>query len=216
MDVLSGMPRGATKQFDRTAVLDRAMQLFWEKGYEATGLSELTQRMGIGRQSLYDTFGDKRSLFLEALDHYVGTRVSHVGDLLKATGSPLRNIRRVLAFYERHNTSGNGLGCLVINSAAEFGSPDTRLDEPVRKQVKLLESMYKQAFDAAREAGEIKSKADTLALARAMCSMTFGVCLMGRVGMSKAMVRDVIKMNATIIDSVAVGVQRRQSQGSSS
>ncbi len=200
-----GMPRGATKQFDRTEVLDRAMQLFWEKGYEATGLSELTQRMGIGRQSLYDTFGDKRSLFLEALDHYVGTRLSRVSDLLKAPGSPLRNIRRVLAFYEQHNTSGNGLGCLIINSAAEFGSPDARLDEPVRKRVKLLESMFKQAFDAAREAAEIEPKADTLALARAMCSLTCGVCLMGRVGMSKAMVRDIIKMNARIIDSVAVG-----------
>ncbi len=55
MDVFSPMPRGATKQFDRTAVLDRAMQLFWEKVYEATSLSELTKRMGIGRQSLYDT-----------------------------------------------------------------------------------------------------------------------------------------------------------------
>ncbi len=200
------MPRGATKQFDRTEVLDRAMQLFWEKGYEATGLSELTQRMGIGRQSLYDTFGDKRSLFLEALDHYVATRLSRVSDLLKAPGSPLRNIRRVLAFYEQHNTCGNGLGCLIINSAAEFGSPDACLDEPVRKRLKLVESMFKRAFDAAREAGEIEARADTLALARAMCSMACGVCLMGRVGMSKAMVRDIIKMNARIIESVAVGV----------
>ncbi len=133
------------------------------------------------------------------------TRLSRVSDQLKARGSPLRNIRRVLAFYEQHNTSGNGLGCLIINSAAEFGSPDARLDEPVRRRMKLLESMFKQAFDAAREAGEIKSQADTLALARAMCSLTCGVCLMGRVGMSKAMVRDVVKMNARIIDSVAVG-----------
>ncbi len=205
MDVLSPMPRGATKQFDRTEVLDRATQLFWEKGYEATGLSELTQRMGIGRQSLYDTFGDKRSLFLEALDHYMGTRVSRVSALLTGPGSPLRNIRRVLAFYEHHNTSGNGLGCLVINSAAELGSSHTRLDEPVRKRVKQLESMFKQAFNAAREAGEIEATADTLALARAMCSVTCGACLMGRIGMSKAMVRDIIKMNARIIDSVAVG-----------
>ncbi len=69
----------------------------------------------------------------------------------------------------------------------------------------MLESMFKQAFDAAREAGEIEARADTLALARAMCSLTCGACLMGRIGMSKAMVRDIIKMNGRIIDSVAVG-----------
>ena len=204
MDVLSRMPRGATKQFDRTEVLDRAMQLFWEKGYEATGLSELTQRMGIGRQSLYDTFGDKRSLFLEALDHYAGTRMSRVSDLLKAPGSPLRNIRRVLAFYEQHCTSGNGLGCLIVNTMAESGGMDQSFEHPLKSKMKGIESMFREAFDNAKEAGEIEEDADTLALARAMCALAWGVTLMGRVGASKAMVRDAIRMNMRIIDSVLV------------
>src|SRR6202011_688874 len=61
------------KQFDRDEVLDRAMAAFWTRGYEATSIDDLVQATGIGRGSLYGTFGDKRQLFLAALDHYWNT-----------------------------------------------------------------------------------------------------------------------------------------------
>ena len=197
------MPRGAQKQFDRIDALERAMQLFWEKGYEAAGLTELLERMGIGRQSLYNTFTDKRVLFLEAIEHYVGTRLSQVRGLLEAPGSPLRNIRRVLAFYEEHNTSGNELGCLLVNSLAEFGASHPDFGSPLRDQMESLETVFRDAFERAREAGELLDDASPRALARAVCAMACGVCTMGRAGMSKATVRDAIRMNAKLIDSVA-------------
>ena len=59
-----------TKEFDRDAALDRAMHVFWKKGYEATSLPDLLQAMGIARQSLYDTFGEKHALFMAALERY--------------------------------------------------------------------------------------------------------------------------------------------------
>ncbi len=196
------MPRGATKQFDRTEALDRAMQLFWEKGYEATGLSELTERMGIGRQSLYDTFGDKKSLFLEALDHYEETELGRLRDQLGAPGSAIENIRGVLTIFDQHNTCGNGLGCLLVNAMAESGGTDPSFEEPIRRKAKALETMFRKAFDAAKEAGEIRPDADTLALARTMCALAFGLTVMGRIGLSRAVVRDAIRMNTRIIDSV--------------
>ena len=75
----------------RTEALEAAMSLFWEKGYEATGLAELLERMGIGRQSLYNTFGDKRSLFVLALSHYYQTRLTGLQQLIEGNSSPLND-----------------------------------------------------------------------------------------------------------------------------
>ncbi len=196
------MPRGATKQFDRAEALDKAMRLFWEQGYEATGMTELTERMGIGRQSLYDTFGDKRSLFLAALDHYETTVLGMIRAQLEAPGSPIGNIRRVMRLYDKHNTCGNGLGCLLVNSMAESGGLDDGFEPTLLRKTKGVEAMFRQALEAAKAAGEIRADSDTLAIARAMCCLAFGVTLMGRVGVSKAMVRDAIRMNERIIESV--------------
>ena len=69
------MARGPDKQFDPEIALDKAMQLFWAKGYSATGLTELLETMEIGRKSLYDTFGNKRALYIKALDRYSQTTV---------------------------------------------------------------------------------------------------------------------------------------------
>ncbi|MHC4955181.1 MAG: TetR/AcrR family transcriptional regulator [Planctomycetota bacterium] len=197
------MPRGAPKQFDREEVLEDAMQLFWERGYAQTGMSDLLDRMGIGRQSLYDTFGDKRTLFLEALHHYVNTRIAMMTDVLNGPGSPLANIRSTIAFYEKHNTSNNGLGCLLVNSMAEFGSDDAGLEEPIKTLMKKLEIGYRHTFQRAKKAGEIRADADPRALARSMVSMVCGVCLMGRIGMPKATIRDALRVHAQLIDSVA-------------
>ena len=197
------MPRGVQKQFVREEVLDEAMQLFWERGYAQTGLSDLLERMGIGRQSLYDTFGDKPSLFVEALHHYVETRLSRITDQLAAPGSALGNIRKTLQFYEKHNTSDNGLGCLLVNSMAELGSDATGFEDPVRRLLKNLERRYRDAFLRARESGELRRDADPRSLARAIVAMVCGVCLMGRIGMPKATIKDALRVHGQLIDSVA-------------
>ncbi len=199
------MPRGGTIQFDRTEALEAAMSLFWEKGYEATGLAELLERMGIGRQSLYNTFGDKRSLFVLALSHYYQTRITGLQQLIESNSSPLEGVRAVLRMYESHNTSGNGLGCLVVNSAAESGSFDAEIKTILRDKIKQVEAIFKNALAKAKKDSELRADTDTRALARALVSTAFGTTLMGRVGVSKAMVADVIRMNQKMLDAYAMG-----------
>ncbi len=70
------MTRGPQKQFDTEVALTKAMEVFWEHGYEATSLSALLKNMGIGKKSLYDTFGNKRSLFLKALEYYARINIT--------------------------------------------------------------------------------------------------------------------------------------------
>ena len=75
------------------------MDLFWSQGYEATGMAELCDTMGLGRQSLYNTFGDKESLFCEALAQYRAKQLRPMVELLESPGSGLENVRQVLAAW---------------------------------------------------------------------------------------------------------------------
>ncbi len=117
---------GRPREFERDDVLDKAMQLFWSQGYEATGVAELCSHMGLGRQSLYNTFGDKEALFNEALRHYRKARLQPMVETLRGSGSGLQNVRRILDGWETAGAQMAQRGCLMANSIAEFGMRDTR------------------------------------------------------------------------------------------
>src|SRR6266700_5433476 len=104
------------KTFDRTQMLDKAIELFWDRGYEATSINDLLDHLGIRRQSLYDTFGDKHTLFLEALKRY-DQRNSATIDILEGSGSGKEAIERV--FHRAVQTLGQTKpprGCLIVNT----------------------------------------------------------------------------------------------------
>jgi TetR/AcrR family transcriptional repressor of nem operon len=115
------------KAFDPQAALDRAMTLMWERGYEATSIADLTSAMGIGRRSLYDTYGDKRSLLLKCLDHYVETVESPLRDHASQAGSPAAGLRELLQSTV-DTSDGKPAGCLIANCATEVAwhDPDVR------------------------------------------------------------------------------------------
>lgn len=110
------MPR--QKEFDPERVLEKAMGVFWEKGYHATSVRDLVERMGINRFSMYDTFGGKRQLFLAALDRY--TRRTRDGMLgaLERSDQGLPAIRQYLmSVVDEYSARSGWRGCLMINSA---------------------------------------------------------------------------------------------------
>ena len=146
-------PRGPQKQFDRDEVLERAMELFWSQGYEATGMTELVERMGIGRQSLYDTFGDKRALFTAAVTHYFQSQVGPVVGLLRAPGSPLANLKKVFDYWESM-IGEDAHGCLIGNSIVEFGQ-DNEMGPVFCRYLDGMEDEFCDLMRRAREAGEI-------------------------------------------------------------
>ena len=90
------MSVGRPTEFDRQEALEKSMELFWKNGYEATSLAALIEEMGIGRQSLYNAFGGKHKLFIEAAEHYINSNGQHLVDAFKAPGSPLGNIRKAM------------------------------------------------------------------------------------------------------------------------
>jgi TetR/AcrR family transcriptional repressor of nem operon len=169
------------KEFDREEALERALGVFWEKGYEATSVGDLVEATGVQRQSLYDTFGDKHGLFRAALERYAQSRAAQLETLEceGAGGSPLARLRRVF----RALTSGSGparRGCLVINSAVERGLTDEVVIEHARTNVGGLERVFATLILEAQQAGEVPKTTSPKAAGRLLVSLFWGLAAMGR------------------------------------
>ena len=193
------MKIGRPTEFDRQAALEKSMDLFWRNGYEATGLTDLLQEMGIGRQSLYNSFGDKHSLFVESVKHYISQNGQHLLGQLQAAGSPVGNIRRLLEQVVEFVVGGNCRGCLVTNSIVELAPHDEEVQQIVQSMVKQVEKTLQATLDRAVEAGEISPQTDTRALARFFNSTVHGLIVLGKSSASKSVLKDVVKVALTTL-----------------
>jgi TetR/AcrR family transcriptional repressor of nem operon len=142
------------KEFDRDVVLERAMEFFWEQGYEAASMRDLLDAMEIGRQSLYDTFGDKHSLFLASLSHYYQMGVESV---IAQLGTPDGGLGAIEEYFEgmaRRMTTKPYRSCLLINSAIELAPHDPEVATIVNRFVKQLRKGFAKALEVAEAKGE--------------------------------------------------------------
>lgn len=144
------------KEFDREVVLERAMEFFWAQGYEAASMRDLLDAMQIGRQSLYDTFGDKHSLFLASLRHYYDIGVGSVVTELSAPDGGLSAIEEYFDGMARRMTMKPYRSCLLINSAIELAPHDPEVATIVNRFVKKLRKGFAAALEVAEINGEAK------------------------------------------------------------
>ena len=183
---------GRPREFDRETALEQAMELFWAQGYEATGMTELCDQTGLGRQSLYNTFGDKESLFQEALTHYGQLWLRPMIDLLTAPGSGLTNVEKVLDFWEERARGGASNGCLMANTIAEFGMKDPKLSHTLGAMLGQMENAFFEALDRARKDDELPEGRDPRTLARMLTTLGQGLSAVGKLDPSGAFARDSI------------------------
>jgi TetR/AcrR family transcriptional repressor of nem operon len=135
------MPR--PKAFDPDAALQKAMQIFWERGYEATSVDDLVQGMGINRFSLYSTFGDKHQLFVAALERYRDTIVADLVGELEQSAAGLAAIRQFFTRLVDFFASSRGwCGCLMTNTAVELAPHDPQAAARVQAHVVRLEEAF--------------------------------------------------------------------------
>lgn len=170
-----------TKEFDPDAVLQCALELFWARGYEATSMADLVEHLGIGRASIYATFGSKHDLYLQALRRYTQTRDPNPIELLSQPGPALPAVRRLVELYVDESTGEQReRGCMIVNAAAEL----VPADEPVARFVEAswssLEAALTSALFRARGQGELAEGADPGALARFLVVFLQGVRVVGK------------------------------------
>lgn len=193
---------GRPRTFDPGEVLDRAMALFWRKGYTGTGISDLEEATGLGRQSLYGAFGDKRELFEKVVERYAATVLRpHLRDVLEAPGSPRANLERLLEQWQEVVTAPDFNGCLVGNCVAEMSARDPEIADVLAPQLEQMEAWVRRALQRARDAGEVSAKLDPKGVARAILAMSQGVSIVGRVHTDKSFVRAVVQNALRLLDA---------------
>jgi TetR/AcrR family transcriptional regulator, transcriptional repressor for nem operon len=156
---------GRPREFDQQKALDAALDLFWEKGYEATSLADLTAAMKLQKASLYNAFGDKKSLFLAALERYQTESIGEIEEEL-AKGFVLTALRRWLKNVVDFLTSKEGAkGCLCFNAATEMVPHDAEVAAQVQHHIKAMQKVVVQALLRGQASGEINQSLDTQATA---------------------------------------------------
>ncbi len=175
------MTRGPQKQFDPEVALTKAMEVFWTHGYEAASLSELLKTMGIGKKSLYDTFGNKQSLFLKALEHYAQTTIRDMRDRLSGDGSPLGNLTQLLLEWQEMHSQPGSCGCMLGTNIADFNTEDEAVAKVMRGYLRQVEDVFCATLTRAQVAGEVNSTVNPRDLARLLLCTTQGMALLGRV-----------------------------------
>ena len=202
------MPR--QREFDPEAALDRAMGAFWTKGYAATSIEELVTHMGIQRGSLYATFGDKRSLFLRALDRYQRVVTRELFEALEAPGSGLEAIRRFFHLrIQRSLDRGRPAGCLVTNSAVELSRGDRGAATKVAGSLAGLEAAFLRALERARAQGELAPTRNVRALARFLTSSAQGLSVMAKARPERAVLEDVVRVVLAALEDGRSSLRRK-------
>ena len=189
------------KQFDRHEVLDRAMAVFWERGYEATSVQDLLEAMGINRGSLYATFGDKRQLFLAVLDHYA-EKVSTA--MLDALGDPdpRRAVAQMFAVLLRRTGDPSWpRGCLNTNTALECPGGGDAISRTIAERLGQQESALYHVLHRAQVAGTLHRGQDCRALARFFVGVAQGVNVVHKAGADSATLQDIVAIALRALDT---------------
>ena len=188
----AGRPRG----FDYDEALDRAMHVFWRKGFEGASLNDLTAAMGIQPASLYKAFGNKRTLFEKALARYLAGPVAFVHDALKeptAFAVADRILRRTAEFL----TEGRSRrGCMTIQAALASGVEG----EPIRRKLIALrvkeQDALRRRFERAQSEGDLSNDADAADLARLITALYQGMTVQAINGANR---EDLLRLTDTAL-----------------
>ncbi|NGM85613.1 TetR/AcrR family transcriptional regulator [Paenibacillus sp. 7124] len=167
------------REFDEQKALEAAMHQFWEKGYEATSLSDLTSRMGIQRPSLYSAFGDKKQLFEAALRKYTQNHASFVNSQLQKTPSVKEAF---CSFFEgvaaKEYEENLNRGCFCINTMVELAPHEPKFEILTREHQMYLSAIFQEEIERGIQSGEITNDTHAAALAHTLVVSLIGLTVM--------------------------------------
>ncbi len=189
------------REFDRDQVVDRAVEVFWRKGFEATSIQDLVEATGLNRGSLYNTFGDKAGLFEAALERYMaGAPPQHVVAAAD-TGPPRQVIGEFFARLVELGTSDTEhRGCLMTNTAAELAARDKDVAARVAAAFQGLEDALFRLIERGQETGEIAPWRDPRALARFLVAAAHGLRITAKVNRNGAALENIAEIALASLD----------------
>jgi TetR/AcrR family transcriptional regulator, transcriptional repressor for nem operon len=194
-------PMARHKEFNQDEALQKAMEVFWSRGYEAASINDLVKHMGINRQSLYDTFGDKHTLYLLAFDRYREVEGRKMLELLERPGQVKKTLRLLFqGVVEGSLCDQARRGCFIGNAMSELAG---RCPETAAKaccDIAAVEEALYRTLLRGKKNGEIKNGRDLRAVARFLYSSLQGLQLMAKATQDRRMLEDVIKVTLSVLD----------------
>ena len=174
------------REFEIDEALENAMQAFWSHGYEATSLADLMEAMDLQKGSIYKAFGDKHSLFVAALDHYLNKVHEFDRKMIEKAASPKDGIRNWLN-TDLKNSCGQELkrGCLMVNALSEIAYKDVEVADLIKRHLSQLSSLLTKTIQKGQMSGEFRNDFKASDIAQIIIVSLFGLLTLTKSPMSK-------------------------------
>lgn len=190
---------GRRREFDEAEVVEKAMQAFWKNGWRDTTPQKLIEATGLSRSSLYATFGDKKGLFLAALDLYVEEQRSFLAQLL-ADGTLRQGLERLYELVvDNMGPNGGGMTCLVVSSLLEIPAEDDETIERVARGQAQMTAIYETRFQRAIDDAELDGTRTAGELARFIATVNNGIQVAARAEASEDELRSISQMAISVV-----------------
>lgn len=188
------------KSFEESDVIHQAMQVFWEKGYAATSISDITEATGIKRGSLYNAFDGKQELFLQSLLKYDNDHRKTLLRSLEAVADPREAITKFFAHLVKDSLADpNKRGCLLINTALDYSRHDKAVQQIVDAAFKELSTFFETSIQRGQVEGSIPASVEPRATAKALLSLVVGLRVLGRGAFGKAALNQIASQAEQLI-----------------
>jgi AcrR family transcriptional regulator len=178
----AGEPMARPRKIDEAQVLDRAMEVFWTKGYEGASMAELTKAMGMTAPSLYFAFESKRGLFDAVLAHYDQSRIAHRDWVLSAPTAYEAAERMLMGAIDWLTAADEPLGCLLVQSGLATGNGGGEIAVELGRRRNRVRAMMRERFEQAQQSGSLASSLDVDALALYIQIIFDGLCFQAAMG----------------------------------
>jgi len=190
-----------TKDFDEDEVLKKAMNLFWHKGYNGTSMQDLVDGLGISRSSMYDTFGDKHSLFIRALENYKQIATTEMKAIVDNAPTAKAAIRRMFELTVNELLSDNQhKGCFLVNAGVEMAPHDTEVNKMLCDNDRQLEKYFNEAIRKGQDSGEISNEQSSHALAQFILNSIKGMRVTAKSAADKKVFRDIVEVTMKVLE----------------
>ena len=189
------------KEFEKEDVLEKAMDTFWRFGFEGTSMQSLVKNMGINRSSIYETFGDKRSLFEAAITHYEKTRMQGMVDCLQEMGASKPAIAKMFdSLIAQSIDDQERRGCFLTNTAIELCPHDPATAEKIATDMKIVERAFYKALKNAQAQGEIPLEKNLSEIAQYLISSFQGIRVMAKVNQEPDFLKNIVKITLSVLN----------------
>ncbi len=188
------------REFDETEVLEAAIDCFWERGYEATSIRELAEKMGLTGASLYNAFGDKRTLYRRALNHYIETSFADRVRRLEGKLPPLQAISVFFAeIIQRSLDDKQRRGCMLVNSALEVAPHDPEFRKIVTEVLEHIEAFFRRCVQAGQRDGTITTSQSATDLGRMLLGVHIGLRVIARTRPQRALLEGMVRPTLALL-----------------